>query len=1131
MAATMELLSGIAATGKTHQLLGIYSTALDKARRQNRLGTTLWLAPNRRDTDEISRRLTRLARRALFAPQVQTFAEFADTVLERAAAPVVPLAPAQQRTLIRRIVERLRSLGRLPHFEPIAASSGFLDLVHGFISELKRSETWPEDFSAACQARGAGHRDRELASVYSAYQGLLVESQLFDNEGRFWWAREKLREGEWGPFQTLDLVVVDGFDDFTQTQYEILGMLAARAGRMIVSLPLESPLERRDLFAKTQAVAAELQRHAEVQPAKIPVGRPPAAAMRGAHSPREPGQPGMPAALEHLAKHLFGNSRNLPRLPTTEGLEIVSVAGQRGEVHWLAARVKALLLSGIPADDIVIVFRELDEYADLVRQTFHRAGIPAYVDSAEPLARAPVVRALQLFLQLETADWEYSALRAALNSPFFRPSWPEVADRAAVRRALQTLRALQLGTDRIRILEALRRLPVANSAANRPADATSALALLSRLDQSLGALRQTRPLTDWATVLAALADDLGLRAGSNEQPEDLVHWQSLLDALFAAGRTERYTGDEPRRLSLSEFLRELSDLIRQHPQKSAQSESGCVRVLSATEVRNLDIPCLFVAGLSEQSFPRRRSDDCLYGELDRRQLNTHGLTLEHHAQRTPEEMLLFYRVLTRARQQLVLSYPAVSPDGAPLSPSPYLTAVRELFEPGAALSQVEEQLSPIPPAGRVLSDADLRIRAMHDALSRRPELLAAAACHHSTGPSVVQALQAADMNAQRFHERGFTPYEGRLKNQENLARLAEKFSFEREFSATHLESYGECPFRFFVSRVLAVEPLVEIAFSTDHGERGSLIHSVLAQLHRELLVNGQPPTPPPPGSALAQRFTEILAQKRGERPATDPLREVVADLETEVLAEWGEQYGRQWDSYLEQAAKSFQRPPQPVLLERSFGARGKDDVFDGGSSHPRDAAAIAVGKTCEAVTLTGRIDRIDVGELDTGPVLLVIDYKSGSRQSLTRNDVALGRNLQLPIYLLAADRLQLAGPGVQPVQAAFWYLKGDGFTPALRLPRQRAKQDDIELLATADWAAVVEQLEAIVPRIVHRMQSGDFPVYNPDENCTRYCPYRLACRVSQIRPLAGHLGKTWTLAGAEVHAGTDRAGVAPPESG
>ena len=86
----------------------------------------------------------------------------------------------------------------LPYFAPIAQTSGFLDLFLGFVSELKRDETWPEQFEMACRQRGWLPRDAELSLLYRRYQDRLNELSLYDAEGRFWSARSVLAEGRRG---------------------------------------------------------------------------------------------------------------------------------------------------------------------------------------------------------------------------------------------------------------------------------------------------------------------------------------------------------------------------------------------------------------------------------------------------------------------------------------------------------------------------------------------------------------------------------------------------------------------------------------------------------------------------------------------------------------------------------------------------------------------------------------------------------------------------------------------------------------------------------------------------------------------------------------------------------------------
>ena len=1095
MSGTIELVCAPAAAGKTTAFLELYAQALREARQHLRLGTTLWLAPNLRETFEISQRLTALLGGVLVEPQVLTFEDFAEQILERTAQPVTPLSPAQQRTVLRNLVRRLRDSGELRHFASIADSSGFLDLVQSFIAELKRAETWPEDLARACAGRGASPRDRELTRIYSEYQTVLQQQRWFDAEGRFWWARESLRDKAWEAFPCLELVVVDGFDDFNQIQYEILGQLASRAGRLLLSLPGEAGERRADLFAKSRRVPEQLARHARVMDWQ-------AGGQGLVEEPR-------PRGLRKISEDLFGNVRETSREADARGLEIVAVPGQRGEVQWLAAKIKQLLLAGEDPGDIVVVFRDVADYADLVGQIFPAAGLPLDLAWVPSLQEAPVLRALWKVLTLEQSDWPYDQLQDVLRSPFL-PFTVDARGERRVSATLAALRRLQVGEDRQRILDLLAREAVRGDEAGGERQAAVALDLLRTLDGWLQPLRSRHTLREWAIELRKLADPqhLHLQRWGGADSVDAEHWGRLLNSLFAAAKVDALPGAPPRQLDLAGFLRELTDLLRRQEQPRQGLLQGGIRVLSAAEVRNLDVPWLFFAGLDEQSFPRRRADDCLYGELERRQLNDSGLQLGHQALRTQEEMLLFYRVCTRAIRGLTLLYPAISPEGAPLTCSPYVTAVRDLFERQPALDQLEVELDPIPQAGRILSSADLRVRALHDALEKRPQLLARAAEHPPTSRSIAHTLRACDLNALRFHTAGFTPADGQLQCPDNLRWLARLFPNTRQFSATHLELYGQCPFKFFVERVLRVEPMEAIEFATDHGERGSLIHSAFAELHHQDLVQGEPPAIPPKGEDLARRFAEIIRRRINEHPPADRLREALAEVEITLLTEWGEEYGRQWDKHIERCRATFAVIPQPVLFEQSFGETpgGADSASPPGAGKP---VCMGVGES--QVRLGGRIDRIDRGELGGQPIFCVVDYKSGSKKSLSRKDVALGTNLQLPLYVLAVLEQGLAGPRADVAQAAFWYLKEGGFTAGLQAPGKRGSRSGLDLLGSDEWAAARQDLERVVPRIVLGMRRGEFPVFNRDENCQGHCPHRLSCRVGQVRALDERLLKRLEL--------------------
>ena len=153
--------------------------------------------------------------------------------------------------------------------------------------------------------------------------------------------------------------------------------------------------------------------------------------------------------------------------------------------------------------------------------------------------------------------------------------------------------------------------------------------------------------------------------------------------------------------------------------------------------------------------------------------------------------------------------------------------------------------------------------------------------------------------------------------------------------------------------------------------------------------------------------------------------------------------------------------------------------------------------------LTGRIDRIDTGQVGRTNVFNVIDYKTGEPPRCDANEVRRGRALQLPIYAIAAAELLLADRNPAPWAAGYWHLPEKGFQPRKALRMYGAADDGVELLD--EWEQIRLALPEIVGALMRGIRRGEFPVFNEDERCTNSCPFSTLCRIGQIRALE----KTW----------------------
>ncbi len=1119
-------LIGPARSGKTEWLLARYRAFLTA----QPLGNVLWLAPTWRAATEVRERLLDGGLPGCFRPGITTFKKYAESVLQAAGLPIRPLTRLMKRELVRQQIEEQSRHGRLRHFGPIANTSGLVDLVCEFISELKRLEIWPEELQRACADGGITAKDSELLEIYDAYQQALREHDLYDAEGSFWSARDVLRRAEAGRWK-MNLLVVDGFTDFTRTQHEMLQILARDAEQFFVSLPLEPEPCRADLFAKPLVTLEKLKK-----------GMPGLVVER---LPR-PSDAVWPA-MAHLEQTLLVN----PRLradssvavtaPEARGIEILAAARPEGEARLIGAKIKRLLVDATAKpSEIAVVLRSLSDAGSLFGEVFGRLGIPVFLEQGQTLDRSPALRALVRLLQLDLNDWPLGELLSLVGSNYFRPEWSAWQGGKAAAEVDQTIRRLQIPRGRDRLLAALRQPTgdstiaegVQDSGPQRPNDekitAKTMGSLLERLALVFDKLPQKAILADWAKAWQQLASQTGLHRALRESVADveasagmiadLAAWDRLMEVLAADQRLAQWLQRRPPELDRPQAFEMLLDILRSERIGPPGDEAGCVRVLSAASVRSLRIPYLFLAGLSEKAFPPPDREDRLYGEADYLRLISAGLPLVARSERNREEMLLFYEAVTRATKRLYLSFPAVDESAQPLAPSPYLEEVDEAF--GGQIPRTQwADLSPVPRGDEPLCEEDFRVMAVAAALGGNAAPMSGAGGQGSEvrdvalGESV--ALMAGLMGAAPFsagkrraamvenlaaglelnylrQDRGqFGPAEGMLSGRAAHEYLLALFSPQHVFSATHLEQYASCPFRFFLENVLGIKPLVDLTLEFDVLERGRLGHAVLADFHRR--INERFGRPASPLELDPEQYDCLLGAALNEAtppPPENPVELALAEVSRRQLAEWLAKYRSQCEKY-DRQWQECEVPLRPALFEVSFGRIG--------SEPPSTESPMRLEAGKDTIRMSGRIDRIDTGMVAGHAVFNVIDYKTGSPLKFTPDTVTRGTTLQLPLYALAVLDLLLADRDAVPWAAAYWYLRDEGIKPRQALRMYRKVDGRFEL--DSKWEEMRAGLAGTVSALVGGIRQGSFAVCSADDRCTGYCPFSTVCRVNQVRSL------------------------------
>lgn len=1091
------IIGGPARSGKTGRLLGEYRRAVEAGT----LGSALWISPHHRAAAAVGQRLVAAGFAGCFSPHLLTFERFSERLLASSTRPLRPLSGGMARLALRQIIDRVLAEQRLPYFRPIAETPGFLDLLVGFIRELKRLEIWPEELAKA-QGRKASARDGELCLIYQAYQDLLNEHQLYDDQGRFWTAREQLRSGSWGPFARVRAVFVDGFSDFTRTELDVLQLLTTRAERMMISLTLDRESVREELFGRVEQTLEALRKRCPDLVVE--------------HLARRAIEP---PAVAHLERKLFDNPRTVDSPPEMGGVEILAAAGVTHEIELVAQRIKSLLTAGdeqgpVPASDVLVVFRSLGETGGLVREIFARYGIPAAIAAPPALGSAPLLAALVNWLRLDVEDWPFRGFVSAVGSTYFQPDWPELQAGRAATALVRLARELELPSGRAAFLasvdwleaKALERLSQKRRLSTKLIAAQTAGALARRIAAVFDRLPRQATPSEWSRALRAFARELGLLRAVQASPlgdvqaaVDGAAWERIESSLAEAERLARWTRAPAPRWSRAELLGYLQDVFSSESLPVAADEHGAVRVLAAESARGLTAPYVFVCGLSEKAFPPPHREDCLYTDADARRWGASGLPLPSNADRGRFEMLLFYEVLTRATRRLVLSYPALDSQAQALVPSPFLREVEHVCGAASIPREQRPHLDCIPPTDVVFSARDFRIRAVAEAIEGRESLFEGLCAHPMTSSAARNIVAGLTMTAAR-DEKTFGPFDGMFTSDAARIKLAERFGPEHSWSASKLEDYANCPHQFFLKNVLRVHPLAEPELATDFMGRGQVLHWLLAQAHRELnACQGEPASPC--GRALSDftRAVEQFARELRREGATGTLAAGMVEINVRQVLEWLERYQAHHDAYDRQWS-GWKQPLRPAHFEVAFGPQREDD---GDDQRPDARDPLSSDKPFELecageiVRFNGRIDRIDVGRYGSQTAFTVVDYKSGKPKARTKlAAVQAGNSLQLPLYALAAEQL-LAEAGAVPFRAAYWHFAGEGYQDSEAVKFHLEADGRLQL--SDEWSELEAVLKQRVAALVRGVRQGEFPMFSTDDKCTGFCDYATVCRVNQAR--------------------------------
>ena len=595
-----------------------------------------------------------------------------------------------------------------------------------FLSAVKEIKEQGTDLAVAVELVRAqfeeGHRARLMFEAAFDYSAALAAVGK-DHEDLLLETRDRFLEAA----PPLDLLLVDGFHDFTPVQKQIIDLLAAQAGETVVTLPVG------DTAARTADSFKSFGRET----------------LKGNH--RASG------LLAEVEANLFQTAGPF----TGDSIRILAAASHEDEADRLARHVAG---SGRPPKDFLLVRRSFGGLHDLYRAAFDRFGIPLRIYGPEPLASGPLGRALEIFLRTRFSEVPARDLLPLLRSPFLRDAGPNAeADNIA-----SAIRKEGERVDWSEFPESAKLLAPSDKPFASHFSLARALIAVPDGDLELGRA---------ARLLTAFGQEADAVAGQDDAARVL--------------------------------LRRLPQLRAALPDR----RHNCVYAVEAKEARQWEKKVVLVAGLDASSFPHAVRQDLFLRDDERKALAERGFSLPLRERREDEERYLFYVALTRAREEMVLSWAAFDEEGTAVPQSPFLEEARALF-PDAPERKVKLAEQYVPAQDAVTARDLLPIVA--DGLARVDR----------GGGALAAALY--DKNAV---PRAELARPQRLELLRALPLSGLPLDPAAKMSASRLKRFNRCPYLMLMGSLLRVEPARDEAL--DPLLRGNIVHDILEKIVRE----------------------------------------------------------------------------------------------------------------------------------------------------------------------------------------------------------------------------------------------------------------------------------------------------------
>ncbi len=936
---------------------------------------------------------------------------------------------------------------------------GTLDRLKNIISEYKRHGITPEYLrdEAKHLSKSEKIKSEDIADIYERYLKKCHALNAYELGDVYQKVNQLGEESVQNNFKKLypsvDLIIINGFDEFTIPEQQIINKLSqVKNSRLFINFDYNR--NNIYLFSHLDKCFDSLSE-------------------AGFKVITDKSEERLNQFNKTIRHYLFNSGRKIKKLNYRDRVFVLPSFNREDEVEKISKEIKKLITDdGVEPHKICVVFNLIKNYSSIVRDIFEKNGLPFNLTDRISLENSNPVTAVINFLEIAENDFYYKNIFRALTGGYIDIGEVNFSNLLKVSAQLKIVSGKQNWISNL--TESINNLPSSSEIDDEDKNLKivsyqSALDAINKIGSLLKPFESKLTIPDFLDNLyefiykSNIASKLlQVSINTEENTRGFAAFIDTFNEVFDL-LTEEHGAE--KKFHLHFFMEQLRTACSWARFNVKEKSNYGVQVTTLEEIRGLKFDYLFIGGLCDGDLPTRFTPEVFHAPSFRKKV------FEHQT----NERNLFYQSLLTWNKKLFLSYPETE-SGRETVTSTFLSDLKELFDLTIINDDLHDNL--------VTSKEELEVdigRFGIGLFDKLPNQFIGQV--NITADEIQRSINIEKLREEnQFLESPFTGFLLANTNY-NLSEIAvaKLNSYpNRQYSISQLETYAKCPFRFFVERILNVQPVEEPTEDIEAIEMGNILHNILYSFYTELrrrniLLDKS-------DEASLKLYREIIREIAEQKISQNAFKSPITFYEKEKIFGIG---GKKSESilnrFIEYEAEN-NKDYYPDYFEVRFGSL-RDENSDAQLSNVEPVKI-------DGIKLKGKIDRIDISRDNSS--FNIVDYKlSGKKPSF--RELKEGISLQLPVYLFAASELlkkkfnKMFSPDQMIIYSLKYSVEDFGKKPVLIRDKE---------IKTAEQ--LISSALNHIKKYIDQISQGKFglsPHADREQLVCRYCSFRGVCRI------------------------------------